>query len=69
MVSGKITQERNSKVPKSAMNPEFEKAVRGMDWLSALGQPMLYDGELYVLRRNLEPGFDTYRWYKGVRLV
>lgn len=40
-----------------------------LEWLAYIGQPMLYDGELYVLRRNLEPGIDTLRWYKGIRVV
>ena len=55
----------------AAFNAAFvkESNERGCDWMSYIGQPMLYDGELYVLRRKLEPGTDTYRWYRGVRLV
>lgn len=51
------------------MNKEFKKAGLGKtEWLTWIGQPMLYDGELFVLRRQLDPGFDTYRWYRGVRI-
>ena len=39
------------------MNPEFEKAGRGQDWLSWLGQPMLYDGGLCVNRTPEEVAF------------
>lgn len=59
----------------SAMHTEYNKAYidhlfsGDLSWLSYIGEPMLYDGELFVLRRQLEPGRDTYRWYIGKRMV
>ncbi|OQB10766.1 MAG: hypothetical protein BWY21_00063 [Parcubacteria group bacterium ADurb.Bin216] len=40
------------------------------EWLVHLGQPMLYDGELYVVRRphNEMTPTEYYRWMKGVRV-
>lgn len=44
--------------------------LSGIEWLAYLGQPMLYDGELYVVRRpyNEMTPSEYYRWIKGIRV-
>lgn len=39
---------------RSAMHEEFNAASIGHDWLSFIGQPMLYDGGLFVTRESDE---------------
>ena len=46
------------------MNPEFMKAARGQDWLSWLGQPMLYDGGLCVNRTPEEKAYSLLHYGK-----
>ena len=54
------------------MHKEFEAftLTHKLEWLAHLGQPMLYDGELYVVRRphNEMTPTEYYRWMKGVRV-
>lgn len=55
------------------LQPEFQfksYTLSGIEWLAYLGQPMLYDGELYVVRRphNEMTPTEYYRWMKGVRV-
>lgn len=60
------------KFRQSAMHKEFEQLslMHNLEWLAYLGQPMLYDGELYVVRRphNEMTPTEYYRWMKGVRV-
>lgn len=41
-----------------------------LERLAHLGQPMLYDGELYVVRKphSEMPPFEYCRWVKGIRV-
>ena len=56
----------------SEMHREFEQLslMHKLEWLAHLGQPMLYDGELYVVRRphNEMTPSEYYRWMKGIRV-
>lgn len=60
------------KFRQSAMHKEFEAfaLTHKLEWLAHLGQPMLYDGELYVVRRphNEMTPTEYYRWMKSVRV-
>lgn len=44
---------------------------RKCEWLTYLGQPMLYDCELYVLRRDPRTMTPTqyYMWFRGIRVA
>ena len=58
----------------SAHSKEFNSAFRSQtdcEWLAYLGQPMLYDGDLYVVRTEHKEMTQTeyYRWVKGIRVV
>jgi len=54
------------------MHKEFEQLslMHNLEWLAHVGQPMLYDNELYVVRKphnELTP-LEYYRWVKGIRV-
>lgn len=57
----------------SPYHKEFNSALLARNnsckFLVYMGQPMLYDGELYVLREPLKTQFEYYRWVKGIRVV
>lgn len=49
---------------------EFYNVSKNLEWLAYIGQPILYDGELYVTRRLIEPGTKEYLiWVTGMRVV
>lgn len=56
------------------LNKEFfaaKLADKDCEFLAYMGQPMLYDGDLYVLRaehKDLTP-FEYYRWVRGIRVA
>lgn len=41
-----------------------------LEWLAYLGQPMLYDGELFVVRgpQNMMTYAEYFRWVNGIRV-
>jgi len=47
----------------------YESYHNSLEWLSFIGEPILYDGELYVLRRTLKPGTNTYKYYIKIHCV
>lgn len=61
-------------VKPNSFNKEFSAVLlsdRSCEFLTHMGQPMLYDGDLYVLRiphKDLTPT-QYYRWVKGVRVA
>ena len=61
-------------VKPNSFNKEFSAVLlsdRSCEFLTHMGQPMLYDGDLYVLRvphKDLTPS-QYYRWVKGVRVA
>jgi hypothetical protein len=66
---------RTDKVTKfvSAHHKEFTDAFLAGNccWISWLGEPMLYDTELFALRKpqNELTQLEYYRWVKGIRVV
>lgn len=54
-------------------NREFASAMLSRDtnceFLAYIGCPMLYDGDLYVLRNTLKNQVEYYRWVRGIRAV
>lgn len=56
-------------------NKEFTEACLAKDknceFLAYVGQPMLYDWELYVLRREHKEldRFEYLRWVRGIRVA
>lgn len=54
-------------------NKEFSSAMLSRDtnceFLAYIGCPMLYDGDLYVLRDTLKSQTEYYRWVKGIRVI
>lgn len=57
----------------SPLNKQFSQGLltkdKSLEFLAYMGQPMLYDGDLYVLREPLETQHDYYRWVKGIRVA
>lgn len=61
------------KITQSVMHREFMQLTlihNKLEWLAHLGQPMLYDGDLYVVRKshNEMTPLEYYRWVKGIRV-
>ena len=54
------------------LHKEFSISIttnRELEFLAHMGQPMLYDGDLYVLRDPLKTHLEYYRWVKGIRVA
>ena len=60
------------KIRQSTMHKEFEQLalMHKLEWLAHLGQPMLYDDELYVVRRPHKEmtALEYDRWVRGIRV-
>lgn len=54
------------------LHKEFSASIicnRHLEFLAHMGQPMLYDGDLYVLREPPKTQLEYYRWFKGIRVA
>jgi hypothetical protein len=60
-------------IPPNPCHKEFNTTLLARDYgceiLAYMGQPMLYDGELYVLREPLKTQWEYHRWVRGIRVV
>lgn len=54
MKGEKTVEKTVEKKPNSSMRPDFFQAFKDTksDWMTWIGQPMLYDGALYVKREG-----------------
>lgn len=67
MATGEIIQR-----PKSGLQDAFNPTrvyKEGHEFWSFLGQPMFYDGALFVVREPFDNAKDLYRWYITARMI